>query len=80
MKNKYKVLTELDFKKKWQTVYTLTPADLRFMLICAGIEKERIEMAHVCSDNHEWLRVTIDDDDGKGFVGVSFPVCGEEEE
>lgn len=66
-----KVLTERDYKKRMQRVYTLTPDDLRFLLIGAGISKERIEMAHIIRNGHEWLDVTIDDPDG-GWVGVSF--------
>lgn len=66
-----KVLTERDYKKKMQRVYTLTPADLRFLLIGAGIDKGRIEMAHVIRDGHEWLSVMVDDPDG-GWVGASF--------
>ena len=70
-KDRKKVLTERDYKKKMQIVYTLTPADLRFLLIGAGIKKERIEMAHVVKDGHVWLDVSVDDPDG-GWVGVSF--------
>lgn len=76
MKDEYKVLTERDFKKELQTVYTLTPADLRFMLVEGGIKKERIEMAHVCRNGHEWLRVMIHDDDGNGYVSCTFPIDG----
>lgn len=70
-KDSRKVLKERDYKKKMQRVYTLIPADLRFLLIGAGINKERIEMAHVIRDGHEWLDVIVDDPDG-GWVGVSF--------
>lgn len=80
MKKDYKVLTERDFKKKLQTVYTLTPGELRFMLVESGIKKERIEMAHVCRSGHEWLRVTIEDEDGNGSTSTSFPIYGDDEE
>lgn len=80
MKDEYKVLTERDFKKELQTVYTLTPADLRFMLTACGIKKERIEMAHVCRNGHEFLHVVIyDDGENRGFTSVNFPISEEEE-
>lgn len=78
MSKEVKVLTERDYKKKWQTVYTLTPADLRFLLIGIGIEKENIEMAHINRGGHEWLDVTIKTDDG--WVSVPFDLYEEEEE
>lgn len=80
MKEDYKVLTERDLEKKTQAVYTLTPGDLRFLLTASGIKKERIEMAHVCRGGHEWLRVTIDDEDGHGSTSTSFPLYGDDEE
>lgn len=78
MSKEVKILTERDYKKKWQTVYTLTPADLRILLIGAGIEKDNIEMAHINIGGHEWLDVTIQVDDG--WIYVPFDLCGEEEE
>lgn len=77
MSKERKVLTERDFKKKWQNVYTFTPADLRCLLVGAGIDKKRIEMAHTNRCGHEWLAVTIDCDDG--FIYVPFGLYGEEE-
>ena len=77
MSKEVKILTERDYKKKWQTVYTLTPADLRFLLIGIGIEKENIEMAHINRGGHEWLDVTIKTDDG--WVSVPFDADLEEE-
>ena len=78
MSKERKVLTERYFKKKWQDVYTFTPSDLRFLLIEAGINRERIEMAHVNRNGHEWLDVTINCDDG--WVSVPFDLYGEEKE
>ena len=70
-KDSRKVLKERDYKKKMQRVYTLTPADLRFLLIGAGMDKERIEMAHVIRYEHEWLDVTVDNSNG-GWTSVAF--------
>lgn len=78
MSKEVKVLTERDYKKKLQIVYTLTPADLRFLLIGAGIKKENIEMAHINRGGHEWLDVTIKTDDG--WVSMPFDLYGDEEE
>lgn len=78
MSKEVKILTERDYKKKWQTVYTFTPADMRFLLVGAGIKKENIEMAHINRGGHEWLNITIKADGG--WVSISCPVEGEEEE
>lgn len=78
MSKEVKVLTERDYKKKWQTVYTLTPADLRFLLIGAGIEKENIEMAHINRGCNEWLDVTIKTDDGWVSAPFNLYTGGEE--
>ncbi len=77
MSKERKVLTERDYKKKWQPIYTFTPADLLFLLVGAGIEKENIEMAHVNRGGHEWLDVTIKTDDG--WVSTPFDLDGEED-